>query len=141
MLNKKMSQKTYQQKAYGTMARKNLAVIKREIRSHITRNLNAWKKVDSALPWFKPLKQCSGIAEKVGILMDENNPEYFAGQRLAEDVLHKVQKVKVVDSDTCVKDIIMLPLQSKAMLHTWAQQNKTDTDTTTKGLTQHQRTI
>jgi len=115
------------------MKRKNLAVIRREIRSHITVNLQAQSEVDSGSPKFKSLKHCSEIAEQVGILIDEDDLECIAGLRLARKVLQKIQEVNDSDSVAGVKEK-MLPLQSQAMWHTWAQHNKERHQHLNKGL-------
>lgn len=77
------------------MKRKLLPVISCEIQSHITVNLHT-QKVGSAISQFKTLKQCCEIAEQLGILIDEDNPECIAGQRLAiaENVVQNIQEVK-----------------------------------------------
>ena len=105
------------------MKRRNLAVIKREIRAQIAGNLQEQRKRDSTSQQFKTLIDCSLIAEQIGIVVDENYPECTVGRRLAEEVLQKVQADRGGGSPTGVKHKL-LPLQSKELWHAWAQYNK-----------------
>ena len=105
------------------MRKNSLAAIKKEIQGEIALTLHHQRKGGSASLQFKTLKQCSMIAEQIGILIDESDPECIAGQRLAEKVLHEVQANKDGDLNTGLKNK-MLPLQSQELWHAWAQHNK-----------------
>ena len=95
---------------------KSAADIKKSLREQINLRLSTRQMT------FMTITDCAKVAReltcKVGIVIDEDNPQCVQGKKLADNIKVKLDELQKSDKDT------VLPLQSRKMWHEWAMHDK-----------------
>ena len=65
------------------------------------------------------MSECSAIAQKIGIKVDEDNTECKKGRALADNMIQLLNKIPATEAKTQ-----MLPLQGPELWHKWAKRDK-----------------
>ena len=93
---------------------KNEDEIKSEIQKVISERISATSSAR-----FLAISECSTIAKKIGIRVDEGNAECKEGQALANHMMQTLNRIPATEAKAQ-----MLPLQGSELWHKWARHDK-----------------